>query len=466
MGDIDKLAAALVAFQGEVPVIPKNRTANIPTKAGSSYCLAPETRVLTANLEWVSVGKVQAGDRIAAFDEHPTGVMKNRRKWRTAVVEAVGRESLPSCRITFADRTVITASEQHQWLTSHTDGTLHWRTTLNLARRGGHPVQVVRLTETWEADDSRDGGYIAGMYDGEGSLCQTPRQGKDAHQLILAMSQRENAALARVEAILTGDGYRLGQGRGGGSNGDVRQIILAGGRPEVLRFLGTYRPSRLLAALDLDRLGPVHALRRVSVESVEPVGQVEVVTLATSTKTLIAEGLASHNSYKFADLADMWEAIREPLRRNGLAVTQTLSGGSTGWTMIRTKVWHESGQEEHDYLEVPTGGRTPQEVGSLLTYYKRYALGAALGISTDDDDDGNGATQAPKRPAATPKSPAEMALENLRKLSESNNLDPRKLAARFKNDYGLDIKEADVQTIQGFIGIIADEAAVDEAAGR
>lgn len=92
-------------------------------------------------------------------------------------------------------------------------------------------------------------------------------------------------------------------------------------------------------------------------------------------------------SYKYASLADIWEAIREPLKSNGLAVTQMLKSTDTK-DFIVTKIWFEGGESESQDFAIPTSGKTPQEVGSVVTYYKRYALGAALGISTEEDDDG------------------------------------------------------------------------------
>ena len=71
----------------------------------------------------------------------------------------------------------------------------------------------------------------------------------------------------------------------------------------------------------------------------------------------------------------------------------------------------------------------------------------------------------PDAPAPVkPKSPADSARENLLKLATANKLDPRKLGQRFASDYGLPIAEADVETLQGFTQIVADEITVDKAA--
>lgn len=52
-------------------------------------------------------------------------------------------------------------------------------------------------------------------------------------------------------------------------------------------------------------------------------------------------------------------------------------------------------------------GIKPQEVGSAITYGKRYNLGALFNIITDDDDDGNGSSQPPKTSKVVRNLPAE-----------------------------------------------------------
>jgi hypothetical protein len=107
-------------------------------------------------------------------------------------------------------------------------------------------------------------------------------------------------------------------------------------------------------------------------------------------------------SYKYADLSDIWDAIREPLKANDLAVTQSLTGGSSGFMGIRTTVWHKSGQCVSDTVELAINSRTPQEVGSQVTYFKRYALSALLGLSTEEDDDGAAASRPRPEPQREP----------------------------------------------------------------
>jgi hypothetical protein len=74
------------------------------------------------------------------------------------------------------------------------------------------------------------------------------------------------------------------------------KYTVQGGRAEVLRFLGTIRPRRLLANFDADRVGTLNSIDDVAVLASESIGEQEVIGLQTGTRTLILEGFASHNS--------------------------------------------------------------------------------------------------------------------------------------------------------------------------
>lgn len=151
-------------------------------------------------------------------------------------------------------------------------------------------------------------------------------------------------------------------------------------------------------------------------------------------------------SYRYADINDMWDALREPLHRHGLAVTQPLAAATQpGHIAIRTTIWHESGETHAETAEFPIAGRTPQEIGSAITYAKRYALAAALGISVDDDDDGNAGTAAAKKTRTADTARAEL-LATVRKLG----LDSRHVGQQFIDTHGTPIGDADADTITAF----------------
>ena len=92
-----------------------------------------------------------------------------------------------------------------------------------------------------------------------------------------------------------------------------------------------------------------------------------------------------HFKAKYADLAAIFDAARKPLSANGLAIVQTIGDG-----VLHTRLLHTSGQWIASEHPLPMSGR-PQEIGSALTYARRYSLSALIGIAADEDDDANAA---------------------------------------------------------------------------
>lgn len=95
---------------------------------------------------------------------------------------------------------------------------------------------------------------------------------------------------------------------------------------------------------------------------------------------------------KYADLAAIWDCCREPLGNNGLSVVQMPEDNDKGFMLV-TMLMHESGQWISSEYNVPVLKADQQALGSAITYAKRYALSAMIGIVSDEDDDGNAATK-------------------------------------------------------------------------
>jgi hypothetical protein len=108
----------------------------------------------------------------------------------------------------------------------------------------------------------------------------------------------------------------------------------------------------------------------------------------------IKDSTNPHFKSRYADLASIWQACREPLASNGLSVVQlptdTDQPASIG---LITILMHESGEYIESMYSAPLAQNNPQAVGSALTYLRRYALAACVGVAPDDDDDGNSSSQ-------------------------------------------------------------------------
>mgnify|MGYP001576652843 CR=1 FL=1 len=99
--------------------------------------------------------------------------------------------------------------------------------------------------------------------------------------------------------------------------------------------------------------------------------------------------LNPHFKSRYADLADGLNSVRAALSNNGIAIVQ--STYMDGCLMLRTQLIHSSGQwvaSEYPVIQFPA---KPQEIGSAMTYARRYSLFPMVGIAGDDDD-GNAAT--------------------------------------------------------------------------
>lgn len=94
---------------------------------------------------------------------------------------------------------------------------------------------------------------------------------------------------------------------------------------------------------------------------------------------------------KYADLAAVWDACRDALSANNLAVVQTTSGEDVEKVTVITTLIHSSGQWMRGSLVMRPVKNDPQGIGSVITYARRYALAAMVGVAPEDDD-GNAAS--------------------------------------------------------------------------
>jgi hypothetical protein len=95
-------------------------------------------------------------------------------------------------------------------------------------------------------------------------------------------------------------------------------------------------------------------------------------------------------SYKYATLDDVYDCIGPALSKQGVAIVHQVTWQENVMLLI-TKLVHTSGQFFGAVMPLPTLTKM-QEIGSALTYGKRYQVTGLAAISADDDDDGAAAT--------------------------------------------------------------------------
>jgi hypothetical protein len=117
-----------------------------------------------------------------------------------------------------------------------------------------------------------------------------------------------------------------------------------------------------------------------------------------------------HFKSKYADLTSVWDACREPLHANGLAVVQSPEPCESG-IRLRTVLMHKSGEWIDGVLLIPAAQMSPQGFGSAMSYARRYALSAIIGVVADDDD-GNAASPRPQNTTTSYAAPQTQAHTN------------------------------------------------------
>lgn len=309
---IERLIASLWA----VPL----SASSVVGRGATSYCLDPETPVLTADLRWVPIKSVMPGDAVVGIDEFPEraqGSERNgQRKLRRATVLAKAFTTKKAYRLTFDNGRSVTCSADHRWLVRRSSGPLDWRVTKGPTEfhslKVGH--QIVQVVEPWEEDDSREAGYLSGVYDGEGSLNRGGKRGLGACGLSVCFTQNPGLVLDRTLDLLKEKGFSPQPSNSHAylHDGKCEQWVIRG-LAESLRFLGQMRPERLVArasaAFEGVSLRGKGSSRYTQPPKVATIVKIEelpeqlLVDIQTSTKTFLANGLVSHNCNMFDEFA-------------------------------------------------------------------------------------------------------------------------------------------------------------------
>lgn len=122
---------------------------------------------------------------------------------------------------------------------------------------------------------------------------------------------------------------------------------------------------------------------------------------------------------KYATLANILDVIREPLHKNGLSFVQF----PTGQFGLVTRLMHNSGEWLEAEYEMQPTKNTPQEIGSCITYMRRYALGSILGLNIDEDDDGNAASKPTAQPQQTMNEQKQLAMNDVKNAKTAKEVE-------------------------------------------
>lgn len=114
-------------------------------------------------------------------------------------------------------------------------------------------------------------------------------------------------------------------------------------------------------------------------------------------KPATANAWNPHFKSNYADLTSVWEACREALASNHLSVSQAAGKDESGKLVLETRLIHSSGQWIESVMPLLLQKQDMQGLGSAMTYSRRFALAAIVGVAPEEeDDDGNEASKNSK----------------------------------------------------------------------
>ena len=167
------------------------------------------------------------------------------------------------------------------------------------------------------------------------------------------------------------------------------------------------------------------------------------------------DGTPISYTYAYAGLAHVSDTVLKALGSLGMSWVTRPTLNEQRDFVLAYKLQHTCGDKEEG--EYPLQKGTPQEMGSAITYARRYALCAVTGVAPDDDDDdGAAATKAAttrrQQKTAPPAAPAEPPTESpFNKPDTEEQRKQRKMHALF-NTVGMRLREERLQYTSEVIG--------------
>lgn len=163
-----------------------------------------------------------------------------------------------------------------------------------------------------------------------------------------------------------------------------------GGNPAARTYEGTPALNAALAVVQ---------------QSLPRIRKAETGQVSGETK----DGRRYSYEYSYADLAAVSAELLPLLGKNGLAFT-AWPMVADGKLVLRYSLLHESGQERIG--DWPLKGGSPQQMGSEITYARRYCLCAVTGVAPDDDDDAAAAEGAKAQQRADQEAEIDRELQH------------------------------------------------------
>ena len=288
-------------------------------------CLTPDALILTEDLRWVSLSDIKEGDALVGFTENGRGKFGKRRSWEKSIVTHLHREMAQVYDVELENGDHIKTTADHRWLVHSRDG-YKWTETQGMWVNGRNPqgqkktgphtggvtTIVCKPFLVCHREESYDAGWLAGMIDADGHVCQQNIHNPDGtmrygFRIGVAQSETYPYICERIINLIerfTGNHKPCRQSierphSSIKSNVRTWQYLVTGTNVEKLQFLMRVRPMKA-RKVDINKLGEVRSKYDTKVRSITPCGEQEIVVMETSTHTFIANGYMMHNCNRFS----------------------------------------------------------------------------------------------------------------------------------------------------------------------
>lgn len=251
------------------------------------YCNPPDAPIWMADLTFRHLGDVRVGDEVVGWERVAAG-STTLRALRRSAVRAIGERHAPLVRVVMESGRSFVCTPDHRWLNAAWSPSSSHSAEFVPAATGRSLLHVIDDPGSIPDGLARAAGYLAGIYDGEGSGIQIA-QCPDANPVV---SSAIETALNKVGIAHTRSGMFF---------------TLTGGRQGYVDFLNLVAPEKRESLVDwVYGRGRTPAARasgarggrfgvRDRVVAVEAAGEGTVVSMTTSTGNYVAQGYASRN---------------------------------------------------------------------------------------------------------------------------------------------------------------------------
>lgn len=162
----------------------------------------------------------------------------------------------------------------------------------------------------------------------------------------------------------------------------------------------------------------------------------DLVKVQSELKPIAKDSVNPFFKSKYASLDKITEHVFPILTEHGFSFVAMPSTSMTDEPTLKYGLYHESGNSIQGEMKLMLKSQDPQAQGSAITYARRYALCAMLGIVADEDDDGNKggsqgnqteshgspATEGSKNPTAPPSEKQLLAIRDMLKKKGAETL--------------------------------------------